>query len=152
MPGEGVGAIGCRIGADAHSGVVHTVEVTAANVSDVVMTGELLHGNEDDVYADAGYIGAEKRDELKDLDVTWNTAEKRSKVTAMEDGPLKGLSKRAEQIKARIRARVEHPFHVVKDLFGHRKLRYRGLKKNRVQLQVMFALANLVITKKTLLA
>jgi IS5 family transposase len=116
------------------------------------MTGELLHGNEDDVYADAGYIGAEKRDELKDLDVTWNTAEKRSKITAMEDGPLKGLSKRAEQIKARIRARVEHPFHVVKDLFGHRKLRYRGLNKNRVQLQVMFALANLVITKKTLLA
>jgi IS5 family transposase len=65
---------------------------------------------------------------------------------------LQDLTKRAEHLKAQIRSRVEHPFHIVKNLFGHRKLRYKGLEKNGAQFQVLFALANLVIVKKALLA
>lgn len=141
-----------HIGVDADSGLVHTVTCTAANVADVTETAHLLHGREHAVFADAGYIGADKRDELKDADVTWYIAEKRSKVAAIADEALKDLSTRAEHLKAKIRARVEHPFHIVKNLFGHRKLRYRGLEKNGAQFEVLFALANLVIIKKQLLA
>lgn len=105
-----------------------------------------------EVFADPGYIGAEKREELKDCKIKWNIAAKRSTVTGMEEGPLKDLTKKVEHLKARIRARVEHPFHILKNLFGYRKLRYKGLKKNAVQFEVLFALVNLVITKKALLA
>jgi IS5 family transposase len=141
-----------HIGADAASGLVHSVEFTAANVADVTQTTALLHGEEERVHADAGYTGADKREEAKDLDVKWHIAEKRGKVAAMDEGPLKELTLQAERLKAKIRARVEHPFHIVKDLFRQRKLRYRGLKKNGAQWRVLFALANLVIAKKALLA
>lgn len=141
-----------HIGVDANSGLVHTVTCTAANVADVTETANLLHGQEQAVFADAGYIGADKRDELQDCDVTWYIAEKRSKVAAIADEALKDLTKRAEHLKAQIRSRVEHPFHIVKNLFGHRKLRYKGLKKNGAQFEVLFALANLVVVKKALLA
>ncbi len=141
-----------HIGCDADSGLVHTVTCTAANVADVTETTKLLHGQEDEVFVDAGYTGADKRDEAADLDVTWYIAEKRSKVAKMAEGPLKDLTKQAERLKAKIRSRVEHPFHIVKDLFHHRKLRYKGLAKNLAQFEVLFALANLVIAKKALLA
>ncbi len=141
-----------HVGADADSGLVHSVEFTAANVADVTQTAKLLHGQEAHVYADAGYIGADKREETQDVDAKWHIAEKRGKIMSMEEGPLKELTERAEQLKAKIRARVEHPFHIVKNLFRHRKLRYRGLKKNCAQWRVLFALANLVIAKKALLA
>ena len=141
-----------HIGADADSGLVHSVEFTAANVADVTQTVELLHGKEKRVHADAGYTGAQKREEAKDLEVDWYIAEKRGKVAAMDEGPLKELTVQAERLKAKIRARVEHPFHIVKNLFRQRKLRYRGLAKNGTQWRVLFALANLVIAKKALLA
>jgi IS5 family transposase len=69
----------------------------------------------------------------------------------MAEGPLKELTRRAERLKAQLRSRVEHPFHVITNLFGLRKLRYKGLAKNTVQLHSLFALANLVIAKKALL-
>jgi IS5 family transposase len=139
-----------HIGAD--SGLVHTVTVTAANVADIAETAHLLHGQEEEVYADAGYVGAQKRDELKGRKLKWNIAAKRSTVTAMAEGPLKDLAKKAEHLKAKIRARVEHPFHIVKDLFRHRKVRYKGLAKNTAHMHTLFALANLVIAKRALLA
>jgi IS5 family transposase len=76
---------------------------------------------------------------------------KRGKLTAAAEGPLKELTRRAERLNAQLRSRVEHPFHVIKNLFGHRKVRYRGLAKNTAQLHTLFALANLVIAKKALL-
>lgn len=139
-------------GTDADSGLVHSVTCTAANVADITETANLLHGQEQEVYLDAAYIGADKRDELKDRDLTWYIAQKRSKVAAIEDAVLKDLTKRAEHLKAKVRARVEHPYHIVKNLFRHRKLRYKGLEKNGAQFQILFALANLVIAKKALLA
>lgn len=139
-------------GAEAHSGLVHSVTGTAANVADVTETANLLHGHEQAVFAEAGYVGADKRDELKDRDLTWYIAEKRRKVAAIADAALQDLTKRAEHLKAQVRARVEHPFHILKNRFGHRKLRYRGLAKNGAPFQVLFALANLVIVKKARLA
>jgi len=141
-----------HIGADVDSGLVHSLRATAANVADVAETANLLHGEEAVVFADAGYTGVDKRDELKDRKVTWHIAMKRGKLKAMAAGALKELTAQAEHLKAKIRARVEHPFHVVKNLFHHRKVRYKGLKKNRAQLYTLFALANLVIAKKHLLA
>lgn len=141
-----------HIGADADSGLVHTVEGTAANVADAVQVEGLLHGEEEVVFADAGYVGADKRDEPNCRRVKWHIAMKRGKLKAMEEGPLKELTERGERLKAQIRARVEHPFHIVKNLFGHRKVRYKGLAKNVAQLRTLFALANLVRAKRALLA
>ena len=79
-------------------------------------------------------------------------AAKRGRIKAMSQGPIKQLTGELEKLKASVRARVEHPFHVIKNLFGFRKLRYRGLAKNTAQLHTLFALANLVLTKRSLLA
>jgi IS5 family transposase len=141
-----------HIGADADSGLVHSVIGTAANVADVTQIEHLLHGEEEVVFLDAGYIGADKREAVKERQVDWHIAMKRGKIKTMVEGPLKELTVRAERLKAQIRSRVAHPFHVIKDLFGHRKVRYKGLAKNVAQLHTLFALANLVCAKKALLA
>lgn len=142
-----------HIGADAQSGLVHRVAGTAANVADIAQTHALLHGQEKEAHADAGYLGVEKREEIanKHPDIAWHVAAKRGKVKAMTEGPLKALHQHLEKLKAKVRARVEHPFHIIKNLFKHRKTRYRGLAKNTAQLHTLFALANLVIAKRALL-
>jgi IS5 family transposase len=140
-----------HIGVDVASGVVHTVTGTAANEADINQAASLLHGQEEAVFADAGYTGADKRPELEDLDVDWNIAVKRSIIKALPKD-LRDWAEAVERALAQVRAWVEHPFHIVKNLFRHKKLRYRGLAKNTAQLRTLFALANLVIVKKTLLA
>lgn len=148
-----------HIGVDADSGLVHSVHATAANESDVAHTHELLHGQERRVYADAGYTGVDKRDEIAKAqdegdirkDVQWLVATKRGVVKAMPEGTLKELTILVERKKAQIRALVEHPFHVIKNLFRYKKVSYRGLHKNGARLYVQFALANLVLAKRALL-
>jgi IS5 family transposase len=140
-----------HIGVDVASGVVHTVTGTAANEADINQTAALLHGQETDIFADAGYTGADKRPGLEDRDVSWNIAIKRSIIKALPKG-LRDIAEAVERALSQVRAWVEHPFHIVKTLFRHRKLRYRGLAKNTAQLRTLFALANLVIVKKALLA
>ena len=137
-----------HIGTDADSGLVHSLTGTAANVADITETKRLLHGEESDVFADAGYTGVAKRDEFKNTNVTWHVAEKRGKLKKMTEGPHKDLVTQFERAKAQIRAKVEHPFHVVKNLFRHRKVRYRGLLKNTAQLFTLFALGNLVLARR----
>jgi transposase, IS5 family len=141
-----------HIGVDAQSGLVHGVSGTAANVADIAQTHALLHGREKEVYADAGYLGVEKREEIaaRAAGVEWHVAAKRGKVKAMAEGLLKELTMQLERAKARVRARVEHPFHLIKNLFKHRKVRYRGLAKNTAQLYSLFALANLLIARRAL--
>ena len=139
-----------HIGVDVASGVVHTLTGTAANEADINQTVALLHGQEEAVFADAGYAGANKRPELADRNVVWNIAIKRSIIRALPKA-LRDLAEPIERALAQVRAWVEHPFHIVKNLFRHRKLRYRGLAKNTAQLHTLFALANLVIVKKILL-
>jgi len=140
-----------HIGVDVASGVVHTVVGTAANEADINQMAAVLHGREEAVFADAGYTGAAKRPEHQDREVSWNIAIKRSIIKALPQR-LRDLAEPVERALAQVRAWVEHPFHVVKDRFRHRKVRYRGLAKNTAQLHTLFALANLVIVKKTLLA
>ena len=140
-----------HIGADEATGLVHTVTTTAADVSDVTEVGKLLHGQESRVYADAGYTGAEHRAKPK-CGRTWFIAAKRGKVKAIEDAELRELTEQIEHLKASIRARVEHPFRVVKRQFGYVKVRYRGLAKNGAQVMTLFALANLWMARKPLLA
>jgi IS5 family transposase len=105
-------------------------------------------------FADAGYQGVEKRPEMLAAHpgVQWHIAAKRGKVKALPEGPLKTAVQACEKVKAQVRALVEHPFHIVKNLFRYRKTRYRGLAKNLAQLYTLFALANLVIAKRALLA
>ena len=146
-------------GVDAESGLVHSVHATAANESDVAHTHRVLHGQESMAFVDAGYTGVDKRPEVVKAqaegkirdDIEWNVAQRRSKITKMAEGTLKTLTKALERVKAQIRARVEHPFHVVKNLFHYKKTRYKGLAKNEAQLYSLFGLANLVIAKKRLL-
>ena len=112
-----------------------------------------VYGQEQQVHADAGYTGLERREEFIEAkrggklrgEIECLIAEKRSKIEARPQGALRDTLKALEHSKANIRAWVEHPFHVVKNLFRHRKLRYKGLAKNAAQLNVLFALANLVL-------
>jgi IS5 family transposase len=141
-----------HIGVDADSGLVHTVRGTSGHVGDVTEGNSLLHGEEVDAFGDAGYQGIDKRPDAKDR-VTWHIA--------MKPGQRKKLSKdkasdvlvnQLEKLKAGIRAKVEHPFRVVKRQFGYVKARYRGLKKNTAQLVTLFALSNLWMVRGKLLA
>lgn len=138
-----------HIGVDAKSGLAHTLVTTAGNVSDVTQTHKLLHGDETIVFGDAGYQGADKRPENATKAVTWHIAMKRSVRKAMKKNPLGRMKEKLEKAKASVRAKVEHPFHVLKNLFRHRKTRYRGLAKNTAQLHTLFAFANLVLAGRT---
>ena len=140
-----------HIGVDVSSGLTHTAVGTAANVSDVVMAGDLLHGEEHMVFADAGYTGVANRPENAERAVKWHVASKRGQIKKLPEGEIKALTQYIEKIKASVRARVEHSFHVVKNLFGHRKTRYRGIAKNESQWQILFALANVYMTRKKIM-
>jgi len=139
-----------HIGADADSGLVHSLVASSANVSDISQTQYLLHGKEKRVHADAGYLGVEKREEFKGSKIDWLVAAKTGKMKVMAEGLRKEVLREWERRKAQIRARVEHPFHIIKNLFKYRKVRYRGLKKNLAQLHTLFALANLVLAGRML--
>jgi transposase, IS5 family len=141
-----------HIGTDADSGLVHTLVGTPANVADVTQAHALLHGQETEVFGDAGYQGVHKRPENRGKTLTWHVAMRPGKRRALKQSRLGRLREQLEQAKARIRAKVEHPFHVIKNLFGHRKTRYRGLAKNTAQLYSLFGLANLVMARRRLLA
>jgi IS5 family transposase len=139
-----------HIGVDAESGLVHTVIGTAANVNDVTQGHALLHGEETVVFADAGYQGATKRDEATGVD--WHVAMRPGKRRALDKhSPWGNLLDKAEQIKASVRAKVEHPFRVLKCQFGFVKVRYKGLAKNTAQLVTLFALSNLWMARRALL-
>ena len=141
-----------NIGVDEDSGLVHHVDCTAANVADVTRLHALLHGKEDVIWGDSGYTGAEHRPELEDVDAAFRIAEKPSKVKAIGHARERMYVKRWEQFKASVRAKVEHPFRVVKRQFGYVKVRYRGLAKNAGQLYVLFALSNLWMVRRQLAA
>jgi IS5 family transposase len=122
-----------HIGVDAESGLVHTVIGTAANVNDVTQAGALLHGDEEAAFGDAGYRGVHKRQEARGP--KWHVAMQPGKRRQLDPASKWAqLLERAEQLKASIRAKVEHPFHVIKNLFKHKKVRYKGLAKNEAQL------------------
>ena len=145
-----------HIGVDAGSGLVHSLVATPANVSDVTMAHDLLHGEESLCFGDAGYQGVEKRPEAGTSAARWHVAMRAGKRRTLTDGRMANtrlgrLTERMETLKASIRAKVEHPFHIIKNRFGLKRTRYKGLAKNTDQLFTLFGLANLFIAKKSLL-
>ena len=133
-----------HIGVDAKSGLTHSLATTAANEHDLNQAGNLLHGKEEFVFGDAGYQGAPKREELAGVKVEWAIAERPGKVKALKQRPRKNKAViQFERLKASIRAKVEHPFRLIKRQFGFVKARYKGLMKNDNQLAMLFTLANL---------
>ena len=137
-----------HIGVDKDSGIVHSIEVTAANVHDVEVTPKLLTGEEDTVHGDSGYIGAEKREDAiiknkKGKKIKYKTNRRPSQYKN-NTNRSKGQIKRREHEKSSVRAKVEHVFAVIKGQFGYRKTRYRGLRKQTAKLNMLFALANLI--------
>ena len=129
-----------HIGVDAETGLVHSLSTTSANVHDVTEAHRLLHGEEQQVWGDAGYIGVQKRKENLELAVDWQVAMKPGQRRKLDPESTAALG---EKVKASIRAKVEHPFLDVKRLFGYAKVRYRGLAKNTDRLALLLGLANL---------
>lgn len=141
----------CHIGVDIESGLVHTVRGTSGAVNDVTEANSLVRPSDSEVYADAGYRGADKRPDAR-VGVAWNIAMRPGKRRTLNPAkPIEALTEQLEKVKAGIRARVEHPFRVIKRQFGHIKVRYRGLAKNTAQLHTLFALANLWMARRKLI-
>jgi len=141
-----------HIGVDADTGVIHSLVTTPANAADVTQAHQLLHGEEAVAFGDAGYQGVDRRAENQTPDIQWEVALRPGQRKALPDTPSGRMTEIFERVKASIRAKVEHPFHILKNRFGLRKVRYRGLVKNTAQLYTLFGLANLMIAKRRLLA
>nr|WP_286241208.1 IS5 family transposase [Neptuniibacter halophilus] len=134
-----------HIGVDARTGLTHSFTTTAANEHDLNQARHLLHGKEDFIFADSGYRGAESREELESVEADWHVAEIPSKVKELKKRPrINKVRLKTEYLKASVRAKVEHPFRIIKCQFGFTKARYRGLMKNDGKLAMLFALANIV--------
>jgi IS5 family transposase len=140
-----------HIGVDSGSGLIHSVETTAANVHDLTPADELLHGEETVVYADAGYQGIEKRPEMQGRGIGFRVAMRPGKRRALPDTPEGRVDDLIETAKAHFRAKVEHPFRVIKCQFGFQKTRLRGMLKNRCKVNVLAALSNLFMARHELL-
>ena len=131
-----------HVGVDLETGLVHHVTATSANVSDIVETAKLLHGKEEMIFADAGYTGAHKREELCAVKAEWQIAKRRGSVDKLPQA-LREIVRDTERVKAMLRAKVEHVFQVMKCVFGFRKVKYRGITKNGAHVTRMMAMVNL---------
>lgn len=136
-----------HVGVDAESGIVHSLVTTTAKVHDSQVWDELLHGEETSVWADKGYVSAAREAVFSGPDKFWGVMRK-----APKGGELHPIDEDINRIIAMVRARVEHPFRVLKRQFGYIKTRYRGLAKNRAQLFTLFALGNLFLVRRRLIA
>ena len=125
-------------GTDSDSGLVHTVVATSANVADVNVMGELLHGQEQSLHGDSAYHSKALKAEAEAAGIEFNVNQRGTR-----SHPLTQRQRARNRRLSRVRATVEHPFLVVKRLWGHAKVRYRGIKKNLAQMHTLFALANL---------
>jgi IS5 family transposase len=134
-------------GTDTDSGLVHTVVATAANVADINVLGELLHGNEESLHGDSAYHAKELKAQAEASGLAFNVNQR-----GTTSKPLTQAQRMRNRRLSRVRATVEHPFLVVKRLWGHAKVRYRGLKKNLAQMYSLFALANVFRVRRQLMS
>ena len=136
-------------GADAASDYVHTITATAANVHDITQTHALIREDDHSVYGDSGYLGVEKRAEIREdshlSSVDYRIAKKPSQNRMTKEYKGTNWDRVIEHAKASVRSKVEHPFLIVKRLFHAGRTRYRGLRKNLLQYYLLFASANLVM-------
>jgi IS5 family transposase len=133
-------------GVDDGFGLVHTVRATSANVADVNVMGELLHGGEERVHGDSAYHSKELQAQSEASGVQFKV-----NVRGTKHHPLSAAQKARNRRFSRVRAIGEHPYLVVKRLWGHAKVRYRGIAKNLAQMEVLFGLANLFRVRRHLL-
>lgn len=138
----------CHMGVDAGSGYVHSIVTTAANVHDITVTSELIREDDDVVYGDSGYIGIEKREEIKNSEqlskIEYRINRRYKSVQRMPEGCI-DWEKQIERRKSSVRSKVEHPFLLIKRYFGFAKTVYRGLAKNTHRLHTLFASTNLLL-------
>ena len=136
----------CHTGVDAGSGFVHTVEVTAANVHDITVAAKLLREDDEVVYGDSAYLGIEKREEIQNnaqfSAIQYRINRRPGRLPRVSDNAI-DWERHIEHQKSSVRCKVEHPYRIVKNIFGFRKTVYRGLSKNLNRLYVLFASANL---------
>lgn len=139
-------------GADKDTGIVHKIVVTAANVHDITVLPELLSGEEESVYADSGYLGAQKREDaiLKNVngDKIKYQINRRPSQSKNNSNRSRAQIKRREHEKSSVRVKIEHVFAVIKNQLRFKKTRYKGLEKQTAKLNMMFALANLLIAER----
>ena len=146
----------CHIGVDAASGLVHSVESTAANVPELNTAAERLHGDERPIYGDAGHIGNrcaeavgyEKRNDFQDCQAEFRITLKPGQRRVLPETPEGRLLDLIETAKAHFGAKVEHRLRIIKYQFGYRKTFYRGIRKNELKLKMLFALANLWMVRE----
>lgn len=136
----------CHVGADAGSGLVHTIAVTAANEHDITQTANLLREDDEVVYGDSGYLGVQKRPEITGNEhfskIDFRISRRPSSLPKVSDNAI-DWERYIEYRKSSVRCKVEHAFRIIKYQFGYKKTAYRGLKKNENRLYAMFACANL---------
>lgn len=135
-----------HVGVDPGSGIVHSLETSTAKRHDSQFWDQLLHGDETSVWADRGYVSADREAAFAGPGKFWGVMRK-----APRGGELHPIDEDINRIFAIVRAKVEHPFRVLKRQFGYVKTRYRGLAKTRAQLFSLFALGNLFLVRRRLL-
>ena len=140
-----------HIGVDAESRLLHTVKTTPANEYDITRAHALVHGEEEAIFGDSGYLSADKREDTQDIKATGHVAMKPSQRRAIKDGAMHKTIEHIEKLKAAVRAKVEHLFRVIKRQFAYCKVRYKGLFKNRAQILTLFALSNMWMVRKKLM-
>lgn len=133
-------------GMESSRGLAHTLSFTSANVNDGSMMDTLLHGDEKVIYGDRAYNSAARREFYSSQGVNFRVS-----VQAQRNHPLSKKLRRWNRSVSRVRARGEHGFHVVKCLWGHAKVRYRGIRKNAAQFLTLFALSNLYTVRHKIL-
>lgn len=134
-------------GVDADSGLIHHAEITTAKTHDKTMMAELFYGEEKRKFGDKGYYSEADKREARANEIFWGILDK-----GKRGHKLSNSQKKRNKKLATVRAKVEHPFRVIKDLWFHRKVRYKGLSKNAGQMFMLCALANLFMVRKKLLA
>ena len=141
----------CHIGVDSGSGLVHTVTATSANVHDITEAHNLLRKDDEFVYGDSGYIGIEKRNEIKNDEhfskIDFRINRRPKSLPKVSDNAI-DWERYIENRKSSVRCKVEHAFKIIKDTFGFRKVRYKGLAKNLHKLNLLFACVNLLMVKR----
>lgn len=137
-----------HIGAQAQGKpIIHSVEFSTAKESDKIHMTKLFHGEERAIFGDSGYTAQEEKRGARHEGLYYGIADR-----GAYKHPLSATQKKRNRKLSGIRAKVEHPFRVIKELWGHRKLRYKGLAKNASQFTVLCALSNLYFCRKELLA
>lgn len=135
-----------HVGTESSRGLVHTLECTPANTNDGTMIFKLLHGTELKIYGDCAYQSRERQAYFESIGVKWKV-----KRQSNRDRKLTKRERERNRSFSRVRARGEHAFNVVKNLWGHAKVRYKGLAKNAAHYATLFALANLYMVRGNLL-